>query len=313
MNHLDFGDLFSDANAHFKRSVELDDLNASFSSVLLTSAIAKCLDFNHLIYEPRSNVPSFFLVANIRAICEDLMYCALFKRIGQDRSDELAKKLNRLTLVRNVRTQTRFFALNNKLQPTLGGLTTSEKQDGAIEQASEDLKCIWEKAGFTKAKGRVPPSIRQVSYAVGLATTYDYVYYLTSNFVHFNPGQLFRTGWGPMDVGPFSFSVRNLEDYFLNLARFLGGLAFFGYCNLAPNKFELGTANRYADMIAAQLQGNFRWPEITTYEEMNQDWPENVILRSLMTKMREQDSNAMPDVLSELRGLSNLTPEGSDD
>ena len=29
--------------------------------------------------------------------------------------------------------------------------------------------------------------------------------------------------------------------------------------------------------------------------------------------MREQDSNAMPDVLSELRGLSNLTPEGSDD
>ena len=273
-NHLDFGDLFSAANAHFKRSAELDDLNASFSGVVLTSAIAKCLDFNQVVYEPRSNVPSFFLVANMRAIREDLMYCALFKRIGQGRPDELAKKLNHLTLVKNIRTQTRFFALNNKLQPTLGGFTASEKQDGAIKQASEDLMCIWEKAGFTKAKGRVPPSIRQVSYAVGLATTYDYVYHLTSNFVHFNPGQLFRTGWGPMDVGPFSFSVRNLEDYFLNLARFLGVLAFFGYCNLAPNKFELGTANRYANMVAAQLQGNFKWPEITTYEEMNQDWPD---------------------------------------
>ena len=91
-NHLDFGNLYADAEAHFTRSVELDDLKGNFSSILLTSAIAKCLDFNQVVYDPRSNVPSFFLVANMRAICEDLMYCALFKRIGQDRSDELARK-----------------------------------------------------------------------------------------------------------------------------------------------------------------------------------------------------------------------------
>ena len=191
------------------------------------------------------------------------MYCALFKRIDQALSDELVMKLNHLALLRNVRVQTDFFALNNKLQPTLGGLTERKKQDVAIKQASQDVKRTWEDAGFSKTIGRVPPTVRQISNAVGLETTYDYTYHLSSNFVHFNPGQLFRTGWGPLE-GPFSFSVANFEGYFSNLARFLGILVFYGYCHLAPSRFEADMAERYAKSIATQLKGNFWWPEITT-------------------------------------------------
>lgn len=302
VDHLDFRDLFADADEHFKRSADLDDLKASFSDVLLTSAIAKCLDYNGLAYVSGSNLPSFFLVANMRAMCEELMYCALFKRIGQRHADELAEKLNLLAFLRNVRVQTNFFAGNNKLQPTLGGFTESKRQDEAIKRASEDVRRTWNDAGVTKEKGRVPPTIREISNAVGLKTTYEYCYHLTSNFVHFNPAQLFRTGWGSLE-GPFSFSVANFEGYFSNLARFLGVLVFLGYCHLAPTRFEADAAERYAKTIDRQLRGNFRWPEITTYEEMNRTWPDHVILRALMTVMREENSNAMPDVLSELKGL----------
>ena len=234
-------------------------------------------------------------------MCEDLIYCSLFRLIGQQTSDELVVKLNRLALLRNLHAQTRFFALNNPLQPTLGSFKESTEQKVAIEQASAAVNDVWKRIGLDHC----PPSIWRLSRRVGLETTYDYAYHLTSNFVHFNPGQLLRTGWGPMD-GPFSFCVDNFEEYFSNLARFLGALVFLGYCHLASDKFEPDAANRYADTIAIRLQGNFRWPEITTYEEMNQTWPDNIILRSLMTIVRKDDPNAMPDVLSELRALANL-------
>ena len=305
-NHLDFGGLFSEADAKFTRSAALDDLEASFSDVLLTSAIAKCLDFNKFAQKTGSDTPGFFLVANLRAMCEELIYCSLFRLVGQQSSDELVKKLNHLALLRNVHAQTRFFALNNQLQPTLGSFTDSTEQEAAIDQASAAVNGVWKRLGLIGARDHRPPSIWRLSRAVGLETTYDYAYHLTSNFVHFNPGQLFRTGWGPME-GPFSFCVDNFKGYFSNLARFLGALVFLGYCHLASDKFEPDAANRYADTIAIRLQGNFRWPEITTYEEMNETWPDNVIVRSLITVMREDDPNAMPDVLSELRALSSLS------
>ena len=305
-DYLDFGSLFSDADSKFTRSAGLDDLRASFSDVLITSAIAKCLDFNKFAQETDSHTPAFFLVANVRAMCEELIYCSLFRLVGQQSSDELVKRLNHHALLRNVHTQSRFFALNNQQQPTFGSLAESTEQEAAIEQASAAVNDVWKRLGVIEARDRRPPSIWRLSRKVGLETTYDYAYHLTSNFVHFNPGQLLRTGWGPME-GPFSFCVDNFEGYFSNLSRFLGALVFLGYCRLASDKFEPDAANQYVDTITIQLQGKFRWPEITTYEEMNQTWPNSIILRSLMTVMRQEDPNAMSNVLCELRGLASLS------
>ena len=304
-DHLDFCSLFSDADSKFTRSAGLDDLRASFSDVLITSAIAKCLDFNKFSQETCSHTPRFFLVANVRAMCEELIYCSLFRLVGQQSSDELAKKLHHHALLRNVHVQTRFFALNNLQQPTLGGFTDPTEQEAAIEQASSAINDVWTRLGLIGANDR-PPSIWRLSRTVGLETTYNYAYYLTSNFVHFNPVQLLQTGWGPTE-GPFSFCVDNFEGYFSNLARFLGALVFLGYCHLASDKFETDAANRYADTITIQLQGKFRWPEITTYEEMNQTWSDSIILRSLMTVIRQENPKAMTNVLSELQGLANLS------
>jgi len=208
-DHLDFRALFSEANAHFERSADLRDLKTSFSEVLITSAVAKCLDFNNQANKgDTTEAPSsFFLIANARAMCEELIYCSLFRRIGQRTSDDLAMRLNDLARKRNVLAQTRFFAHNNPAQPTFGGFADSLKLDEAIRQAARELRSQWKSCGFT----RVPPSVQEVSEKVGLTTTYGYTYHLTSNFVHFNPGQLLRTGWGPGNEGPFTFSIQNFE------------------------------------------------------------------------------------------------------
>ncbi|MCY4442449.1 MAG: DUF5677 domain-containing protein [Deltaproteobacteria bacterium] len=304
-NHLDFRHLFFEANSIFNRSAGLNDLKASFSDVLITSAIAKCLDYNRSSQSVNSDTPSFFLVANARAMCEELIYCSVFRYVGDQSADDLAKKLNNLSTLDNVHTQTRFFALNNRLQPTLGGFKESTAQKAAIKRASSAVLDVWKRLGLSSTGDRRPPTIRQLSHRVGLCTTYDYVYSLTSKFVHFSPAQLFRLGWGPMD-GPFSFCVDSFEGYFSSLARFLGVLIFLGYCHLATEKFGLCIANRYADTIAKQLQSGFRWPEITTFEEMNQTAPDSIITRLLMTIVREDTPNAMPDVLTELEGLAKL-------
>ncbi|MYB54047.1 MAG: hypothetical protein F4X77_17885 [Acidobacteriia bacterium] len=304
-DHLDFRTLFSEANAHFVRSADLRDSKTSFSEVLVTSAIAKCLDFNNQANEGDSAEAqsSFFLIANARAICEEFIYCSLFRSIGQPISDDLAMRLNDLATKKNVLAQTRFFAHNNPAQPTFGGFADSAKLNEAIRQASRELNSHWKSCGFTQ----VPPSVQEVSNKVGLTTTYGYTYHLTSNFVHFNPGQLLQTGWGAGLEGPFTFSTKNFEGYYINLARFLGAIFFLGYCYIAPDKFQGDLASEYARLIQSRLQSNFRWPEITTYEEMNQTWPDNILERAMMTVMRKEDPTAMPDVLSELQGLAGNT------
>ena len=236
-------------------------------------------------------------------MCEELIYCALFKQLGQQRSALLAVKLNRLACLSNIIAQTRFFASNNKLQPTLGGFTDSDELTRSVEQVSEELNDLWEQCGFTSKQKKPTRTISSISKKVGLETMYKYTYYLTSSFVHFNSGQLLKTGWGPENE-PFRFSVGNFKGYFSDLARFLGAIVFLGYCYLAPEAFEEDLAAKYAHTIHSQLQGNFRWPEITTYEEMNQTWPDNVLIRVAMTVERSENPMAMPNLLSELKGLA---------
>jgi Family of unknown function (DUF5677) len=43
------------------------------------------------------------------------------------------------------------------------------------------------------------PTIKDMALEVGLTFTYDYIYFVSSNFVHFNPQGLLRMGWGGMD------------------------------------------------------------------------------------------------------------------
>lgn len=300
-NLLDFREMFSNADGAFSRSVALEDLDDTFVEFLTQSAISKCLDFNIQANRASDNVvSSFFLIANARAICEDLIYVSCFRGLEKSQSRAIAIKMHEVAHLKSVLAQTRFFAKNNAMQPTFGGFQPTDQQKIGIQKAEEELKILWKKQGFSSK-----PSIRDVADRIGLKTTYDYLYHLSSNFVHFNPSQLFRTGWGPRK-GPFTFSVHNFEVYFSNLARFLGLVLFLGYCYVTPEKFDEGLAQKYIERITSKLQRNFRWPEIITFEEMNHESPKNIIVRSMMSVLRGSDPKALPDVLDELQSLQNI-------
>ena len=300
-DYLEFHELFRRIDAEFSRlSPLVSELEEKYFECLSVSAMAKCLDFNLIANDANvSALEPFFLVSNCRSISEELIYVAHLRSMERNEANKLSTAIASVMHRKSVLAQTRFFAINNSLQPTIGGLTPADKQERELFSAEEGLKKLWAHHGFGPA-GRV--SVRRLSRKVGLKTTYDYVYHLTSNYVHFNPSHLFKLGWGPLQ-GPFTFSVKHFNKYYLYLARFLGAILFLGYISLFSERLGPDTLSKYQDEVTSKLESGVSWPEIITFEEMNREPPKNILIRALMSVLRQEDRRSFPNILEELRSL----------
>ena len=174
---------------------------------------------------------------------------------------------------------------------------TADEQEQEIENADSNLNNLWSRHGFKRR-----PTIRALSRRVNLKTTYDYVYHMTSNYVHFNPPHLLKTGWGPSS-GPFVFSVDHFRRYHIDVSRFLGAIIFLGYVIMFPDTLTPRLSQEYVETVTQTLGSNVRWPEIVTFEEMNQEPPSNVMHRALMSTLRQTDDEAFQNILKEIRSL----------
>ena len=299
-HQLDFQEIFAQVNQSFSRlSPSADELHDKYMEAIFRSAIAKCLDFNIAANGPiDSKSPIFFLPSNSRSICEELVYCAYFCTIDLREARKIAIAIQNLAIRKSILAQTRFFAKNNSLQPTVGGHRRTSEHRSDISHAEDQLRALLSRHGLGRT---VMPRVRTLAHKVGLNTTYEYVYHMSSNFVHFNPNQLLKMGWGP-ERGPFTFSADNFAGYYSLLSRFLGAIFFLGYCWLFPDKFSDDFSEIFISQVTKRLGSGVRWPEIVMFEEMNQN-PPNIILSAVMTVMRAEDGEALPDILSELKSL----------
>ena len=295
---FDFRELFQRVDNNFSRkSPSREHLLDNFFDTVVTSAIAKCIDFNIISNRDSENeMLPYFLMANSRSICEDLIFIAYMRKLGRKQSNELATAIHWLKFRRSVFAQTNFFVKNNPLQPTVGVLHPTEQQELEIREAGQGLKHLWKQVGFANI-----PTVRRLSCKVGLNTTYEYIYHMSSNFVHFNPGQLLRQGWGP-EEGPFNFSASHFSNYHSEVCRYLGSILFLGYCYSCQNQFLPKVRSTAIEEITSALRSNVRWPEIVTFEEMNQKFP-GPILQAAISLFRDEQSESLPDILSELKGL----------
>ena len=298
---LCFRDLFAFIDGEFSRhSPPVVELGAKYADALSVSAMAKCLDFNVAANDgsERSLAP-FFLAANCRAICEEMIYVAFFRSLDSRDANEIAVAFSEVEHRKSILAQTRFFAINNSLQPTHGGLVPAAEQEQDLCSAEQILSQLWSQHGFSGSR-RI--TVRDVCRRVCLHTTYDYVYHMTSNYVHFNPSHLFKMGWGPME-GPFTFSVKHFDKYYRHVARFLGAMLFMGYVLMFPKRLSDDLSKEYIETVTSTLESNIRWPEIVTFEEMNQQPPKNIFHRALMSMLRKEDSRSFPSILEELKSL----------
>jgi hypothetical protein len=268
------------------RSVFAAELRERMLDALIHAATSKCLEFNVAVNQPAKNSqPSFILVSNLRGICEGLIYLTYLSRIDARRAQELITRVLALNTARGIEAQRNFFTANNPTQPVLGAGSSAERVKKSVTKAREQLRAFWKKMGSATRDG---PTLLDLSAEVGLRSTYEYIYFVASNFVHFNPQALLRTGWGP-ECGPFHFSINNMDGYYRSLSSFYGAILFIGFnASFGARYFQVTVDTEIARLI--EIIGHVqRWPEVVTFEEMNQKPPMYFLTHAMGKVMRDED------------------------
>lgn len=238
----------------------------------IKASISKCIDFNVIVNRKRHNLDeAFLLVSGLRGIAEEMIALKYSLRFSPSEREEYFSYLMLLNCSEGILAQKQFFDANNPFQQVIGSRQTVDQTRQDVETSRKRIQAFWKSKGSAKKNG---PTIRDMAQAVHLEATYEYIYFAASNFVHFNPHALLRTGWGP-EGGPFTFSVGNFGGYYRDLAAFYGAIIYIGFAStfgsLFPEQRQFGEDVAEVEDILVRTP---RWPELITFEELNLPVPE---------------------------------------
>ena len=268
---------------------------------LIQAATSKCVEFNIAANrKPTTADTSFFFMSTLRGICEDLIWLTYLARMEERSAEEFVEYLIQRGTLEGLATQRRFFEANNPTQPVLGSGRDANDGNRAIQKARNKRRVFWKSMGSTRRDG---PTVRNIAENVGLVSTYDFVYFAASNFVHFNPNALLQTGWGP-NTGPFTFSIRHMNNYYRSFSSFYGVVLFVGFhASFGTDHFK-HAIDTEIDQLLELISHVQRWPEIITFEEMNVKPPLYLLTHAVGKVMREEDKTIpYGSILQEVQGL----------
>ncbi len=229
----------------------------------LKAGLAKNYELNRIIFDDENPTNPFALTANLRGLCEDIIglkYISTFDLTDRNEAISLLMTESTFDFIEKQKT---FFALFRPQQLILG-------KDNAAEEAKKKRQLLAnfkQKYGWKSRKDW--PTIREMAEATGLLIFYDYLYAVTSSFVHFSPRNLSRMGWG-VTQHTFRFSTSNFAEYYDAFNQFYGVFLFITFCTSfcsllgCKEEFELPVTK-----LIEILDAETRWPELVTWEEMN--------------------------------------------
>lgn len=278
-------------------SPPMSELGERMFESLIAASLAKCVDFNVAVNRARKQTDEeFAFVSALRGVCEDLIWLAYISKMPGKSQQELTKLLITETISNGLEVQQAFFSANNPFQPVLSALTT-DREDGSFEKssASKAMTSFW----LAEKKIKRRPTVKEMASDVGLNFTYDYIYFVSSNFVHFNPQALLRMGWGDLE-NPFRFSTSHMSAYYKALASFYGAILFIGYHSAFSARFRSSCETEVA-MLFDLIENVQRWPEVITFEEMNESTPWYLLTHAMGRALAEK--GAPRGILAEVRGL----------
>lgn len=289
-------------------SPPIGELGERMFDALVAAALAKCVDFNVAVNRARKHTDEeFMFVSALRGICEDLISLAYLSRMSVENRRELTKLLISQTLAEGLEVQQAFFSANNPFQPVLRPSNAAGTQGSSPNVAArEAVRAFWAAQGVNRRGG---PTTKDMASEVGLTFTYNYVYFASSNFVHFNPQALLRMGWGDMQK-PFRFSVSHISAYYKTLASFYGAILFIGYHSAFSLSQLSISCERDVAILLDLIEQVHRWPEVVTFEEMNRKPPLYLLTHAMRGAFPEK--GAPEGILAEVRGLGRrLNPDRS--
>ncbi len=253
--------------------------------VNLKTSFVKAFEFavhTNEIKAKEATESSYFMSSALRSICEDLIVLTFLAKLKRkDRNDVIAIRLFH-SINQASWEQRRFFKKYRPFQPVLGFKADVAK----LNDERDRLTAIGLSSGLWNTERKLPP-VQQMAIKVNLREVYDFIYSITSETVHFSPRIALRHGWGndPYDV---TMSMKNFCRYYLFFSQVYSVFMFALFCQKFRRQLGLTTAFMASvKELRRVLDGQIRWPEAVTYEEMNQEEP-NIILRSALQIAHEE-------------------------
>jgi hypothetical protein len=246
----------------------------SMYTLCVKASVSKCYELNLAAGDIAKSNGSFFAMASLRGICEDLIVLRYVGKMPSKDREQLVAALSMGELASRIKLQDAFFSSIRPQQPVL----RMKNVDAAIASSEAAARAIWNRHGWPNLRNGALPQIRQIAEKQGmhqLAILYDYLYRLTSAAVHFNVQSLLRSGWGP-DEKQFVFSAKNFHGYFSSYCSLYGAFLFCLYFEFFGSVLRPTLDERaIIDKMRQKVLFARRWPEMVTYEEMNQKPPTN--------------------------------------
>lgn len=235
-------------------------------SCCLRSSLVRAFEFLEVAIKTSPD-EAFFLTPSLRGITEDLILLRYLSQIPHKDRETVINGLMVNELRTQLGNQTKFFDTFRPFQPVM----RRPLENNEATQIVSKVRDVFRKHGWPKLRKLTPPTreIAQKSEAGVLEVVYDFIYRMTSGFVHFNPKILFGLGWGPTRTDT-TFSTKNMGLYYANVSRIYGAYLLCLYFEYFGRFLKPGDAGR--DKIAhlrKYLLKIFRWPEMVTFEEMN--------------------------------------------
>jgi hypothetical protein len=255
-------------------------------SLCVKASAIKCYEFNLQVPHATKRRSAFFTMSALRGICEDLIVLRFLGKIpSKDRSD-LLSALSGTELGTRIKQQENFFRSFRPQQPVL----RFKNVDSGIVLAEAAALAIWNRHGWPNLKKGSMPNTRQIAEKQGLhqlAVMYDYLYRLTSATVHFSVQSLLRSGWGP-SPHDFTFTTKNFHLYFEKYCVLYGAFLFCLYFEFFGSVLRPGAEERaIINEIRRHVIMTYRWPEMVTFEEVNQKAPnEGRMFRMLVSGLQ---------------------------
>ncbi len=245
-----------------------------FRGVLKASFI-KCFEFAKFVHGheiEKADEGSFFLSGALRGLSEDLIALKFIRKLKRKDRDEVVQIEMMSSTAQLIDKQAQFFRSKRPFQPVL----TKSFDTAKLDKAKDRLTAIGQSSKLWQTSRKLPP-IEQMANVVKLKAFYNFIYRMTSRIVHFNVGVALRSGWGnsPKAV---TFSSRNFCRYYLELNQFYSLYILVNFCRAFGK--DLGLSSSFTKNLAAissAINDRLRWPEAVTFEEMNQQNPNELI------------------------------------
>ncbi len=238
----------------------------------LRASFVKTFEFADFAWRQQPEI-ALFLTSTLRGIAEDLIYLRYLSLHKRVRREQVVSDMLHLSAIEGIDKQSKFFKTFRPFQMVMSGSFSNTTK----RESTERLNRFWRDNGWPRLNLKLAtPPTRQIAEKTDLGiltVVYDYIFRLTSITVHFNPQLLLRSGWGS-NLKEMTFSPENMGRYYLALSQIYGTYLLCLYFEMFGRYLRTNTGEKSAVLKLRELLLRIdRWPEMVTFEEMNQPIP----------------------------------------